>query len=545
MSWVRSAPNRSTEGSHRIQAFSPWQGSIGRRIWRTVFATVMRPLFFVAVFASIATAQQGPRPKAGLSLHTTEDYLALHLTGTTPMGASALEYRLAESGTAEGLPWLPMRVDLTRGGAFQWDLPLPAVGWTELQVRALNQGGELGKKTARPELRELELLTLPRIAALPPGEREAWTAYLETSAQRRAQELRVIAAECRELGLPMAKAAPGNSKEFEIDSDTPAAWFGGEEAGRWADAILSFQTPTGGWSKAVDYQRGPRQPGMHWTPNPDNPWHYCGTIDNRTTTEQVRFLAWVHAATGREDVKAASLRGLAYLLEAQYPNGGWPQNYPVEPGYHEAITLNDNALTHVLEILLQVQQTGPAFAFVDETLRRRAQAAYERGIKCLLKAHVKVDGRPTVWGAQHDPLTLAPVGARKKEPPSLSGAESTELLKFLMRKAPISEEITAAIGPAIAWLDGHRVTGLRKTKNPQGKTDYVSDPGSEEVYWARFYDVQTGKPMFAGSEDGILYATFSEMAAKNRVAYDYFTTKPGDLIKKEVPRWKKRLEKGE
>jgi len=51
--------------------------------------------------------------------------------------------------------------------------------------------------------------------------------------------------------------------------------------------------------------------------------------------------------------------------------------------------------------------------------------------------------------------------------------------------------------------------------------------------------------MFAGSEDGILYATFSEMAAKNRVAYDYFTTKPGDLIKKEVPRWKKRLEKGE
>jgi PelA/Pel-15E family pectate lyase len=49
------------------------------------------------------------------------------------------------------------------------------------------------------------------------------------------------------------------------------------------------------------------------------------------------------------------------------------------------------------------------------------------------------------------------------------------------------------------------------------------------VYWARFYDVQTAKPMFPGAQDGIVYATFSEMAAKNKVGYDYFTTRPGEL----------------
>jgi hypothetical protein len=33
------------------------------------------------------------------------------------------------------------------------------------------------------------------------------------------------------------------------------------------------------------------------------------------------------------------------------------------------------------------------------------------------------------------------------------------------------------------------------------------------------------------------------MAAKNKVAYDFVTTKPRDLIEKEVARWRKRLEK--
>jgi hypothetical protein len=61
------------------------------------------------------------------------------------------------------------------------------------------------------------------------------------------------------------------------------------------------------------------------------------------------------------------------------------------------------------------------------------------------------------------------------------------------------------------------------------------------VYWARFYDVQTAKPMFPGAQDGIVYATFSEMAVKNKVGYDYFTTRPGELATKKLERWKKRL----
>ena len=47
-----------------------------------------------------------------------------------------------------------------------------------------------------------------------------------------------------------------------------------------------------------------------------------------------------------------------------------------------------------------------------------------------------------------------------------------------------------------------------------------------------------------GSEnDGIIYASFGEMAQKHKVAYSYFTTRPMDLITKEVERWKKRVGK--
>ena len=406
-----------------------------------------------------------------------------------------------------------------------------------------NQTGSATKTSS--ERRVFQMLTAERIAALPETERAAWTAYLLRSKECFDKEYETLAAECRKLDLAHAKPAPSNRAMFAVGSDTKESWFAGDEARKLADVVISYQTPTGGWSKAVNYAAGPREPGTHWTTQTgEDGWHYCGTLDNRSTTEQLRFLAGVYSATKREDARAATMRGLEWLLAAQFPNGGWPQNYPVEPGYHEAITLNDDAMMHALEVLLDICEAKAPFTFADDALRRRAQASFDRGIDCLTAAQVKIDNKPTVWCAQHDPLTLAPVAARKKEPPSLSGAESANLLKFFMRQAPVRATITAMIEPALHWLEAHRITGLRHTKNAAGRTDYVADVTSEETYWARFYDVETGKPMFAGADDGVVYATFSEMAAQNRIGYDYYSTKPGEVIGKEVVRWRKRIAQG-
>lgn len=502
----------------------------------------MKLAFAFLVLGLTAHAQEA---KPNLSLRTNADFVTLHVSGTAPIGATALQFRFASSGSiVPDATWSPATTTPPTDGAFTFDVPLPHSRWSELHVRALKGEEVLATKEARAKPRTFTMLTAERVAALPEPQRVAWSAYLKRSEERFEMEFDTLASECRRLGLAQATPAPGSRAEFEVTNRAKEAWFSGAEAKRIAEVVMSYQTPSGGWSKAVDYAKGPRSSGTHWTSQGGDNWHYCGTIDNRTTTEQITFLASVHAATKRTDAAAAVRRGIEYLLEAQFPNGGWPQNYPLESGYHEAITLNDNAMVHVLEVMLAIAEAKAPFGFTDTALRERARAAFKRGIECLTAMQVKVDGQLTVWCAQHDPLTLAPVAARKKEPPSLSGAESAEVLKFLMRSGPVDPMTTAAIETGLNWLSAHRITGLRKTNDENGKTDFVPDSASQEVWWARFYDVQTARPMFAGAQDGIVYSTFAEMAAKNKVAYDYYTTKPRDVIEKEEPRWRKRMLEG-
>jgi len=399
--------------------------------------------------------------------------------------------------------------------------------------------------TLMAEGKPFTMLTDELLTQLPEAERAVWTAHLSKSRETAANEHRILAEECQKAGMEKSVPAPGNRKEFEFDSDTPAEWFGSAENQGLAEVVISYQTPAGGWSKAVDYTKGPRQPGTHWTAQKGDAWHYCGTFDNRSTTEQLKFLAGVFTATKREDVKAALMKGLDYIFTAQYPNGGWPQNYPIERGYHEAITLNDDAMMHVLELLLAITKGEKLCSFADDALKQRARAAFDKGIACIAAMQVKIDGTPTVWCAQHHPLTLVPVKARAKEPPSLSGGESANMVKFLMRNGPTTPEVIAMIDSAMKWFETHKLTGLRKTTTAEGKTDYIDDPTCTDVIWARFYDLQSGKPIFAGAQDGIVYPTFHEMAAKNKVAYDFFSTRPKELIEKESERWKKRIEKAE
>jgi PelA/Pel-15E family pectate lyase len=395
---------------------------------------------------------------------------------------------------------------------------------------------------AQEALPKLKLVTPERIAQMAAPERAEWEVYLKQSQKLAMAERAKLAEELTTAKSNVSEPAPNNSLMFEVSSrKADDAWFASDEAKQLVPIVLSYQTPSGGWSKAVDYSNGPRKPGMHWTSQKSPGWHYCGTLDNRSTTEQIRFLAACYSATKDEACRDAALAGIEWLLKAQFPSGGWPQVYPLEPGYHEAITLNDNAMVHALQLLMAVSKGAAPYTFAEQHLRQRTANAVQRGLDCLYRCQIIIDGRPTLWCAQHDPIDLKPTAARAKEPPSISGGEGAELVKFLMREADDSPEARKAIQAGIDWLSAHKITNLRKTKNEAGKTDYVTDDESTEVYWARFYDLKTQLPVFAGAQDGIVYSSFSEMAQHNKVAYDYFTTKPRDVVTKEIPRWKKRV----
>ena len=65
---------------------------------------------------------------------------------------------------------------------------------------------------------------------------------------------------------------------------------------------------------------------------PMSHWHYVGTFDNDATFTELSFLARVITAgnaPGNAYYIASFQRGMDYVLAAQYPNGGWPQVWPL------------------------------------------------------------------------------------------------------------------------------------------------------------------------------------------------------------------------
>jgi PelA/Pel-15E family pectate lyase len=382
-------------------------------------------------------------------------------------------------------------------------------------------------------------VTRDRIEALPAECRPDWLDYLERSAALARRDRERLAAEVAAAGLS-SPVCPPSGEGLRGAIGPQAGWYAGPEAGALADAVLSYQSPSGGWAKHNLYTSGIRQPGVQWTSQsaPGRPFHYLATFDNHVTTAEVTLLARVARATGRHDCEMAVSRGLRFMLEAQFPSGGWPQVYPLEGGYHDAITFNDDAMLDVLEVLSAVAKAEEPYPHCDATLRQEAARAVQRGLECVLATQVVRDGHRTGWCAQYDAVTLEPVGARAYEPAALGGIETSHVLKWLMKQPTPNGDIVSAIEAGVAWLVAVRIQGLKKTTR-DGRTAYVEDAASREVYWARFYDLGSGRPIFPG-RDGVIYDTFEAMASRNRLGYDYLSGLPRSVVTNGANTWRKR-----
>lgn len=390
-----------------------------------------------------------------------------------------------------------------------------------------------------PHILSAEPVTADRIQSLSADERAAWEAYLQRSADLASVDQAALDAELAAHQLPQPLAAP-NGGDFKLSHKPGDPWYASDEAQALAQIVISYQTPAGGWSKHTGYAKGPRQPGMLFSSQykPGAKPHYVATFDNRATTEQLHFLANLWEATKKDAYRDAFVRGLDYILAAQYPSGGWPQVFPLQGGYHDNVTFNDDAMTHILNLLKSIDDAEPRFAFINEEKRGQVSAALAAGVKYLLAAQIEVGGKKTVWCAQHDPITRAPQGARAFEPAALSGMESARVIEFLMRYEKPSPEIVAAIESGLAWFESARVTGIARVKR-DGKTTYEPDPNSTEVYWARFYDLTDGQPIFP-ARDNVVYRTYAEMAKGNDIGYDYYTTLPNSLVTTKQKKWRQQ-----
>lgn len=396
----------------------------------------------------------------------------------------------------------------------------------------------IGHNTPAPEM------SAARLADLPAVQRPAWQAYLDRSDRQMALDRATLA---RELKAGDTVPPPPVAGKMNAPLDRDAAWYATAEAEVIAATILSFQTPSGGWSKNQDRRGPPRLPGQRYANNAetmtvgtgsfDEPrdrfWTFVGTLDNDATHTEIRFLARVNQQRPGDIYRAAILKGLDYLLMAQYPNGGWPQNYPLEGGFHDGITFNDDAVTEAARLLQDVADAVPEFAFVPEPLRRQARAAAARAVDLLLAAQVKVDGRPTIWAQQVDAVTLAPISARNYEPRSLASAESAGVLLFLMRQPRPTPAMKAAIESGIAWLQAHALRDHAFTMTPDGR-QLIPKPGAGPL-WSRLYDISTGRPIF-GDWGKTIHDDVNEISKGRRNGYTWWGTWPQKALD-AYPRW--------
>ncbi|MBC8002515.1 MAG: pectate lyase [Opitutaceae bacterium] len=322
----------------------------------------------------------------------------------------------------------------------------------------------------------------------------------------------MIAARIGVLVFSLALAVSASAAGLMTARDAlkqPETWFKSDQGRGVLENVLSNQSPLGGWPKNTNTA------AVRFTGDSST---IKGTFDNGATTDELRLLTKAFNATREPRYRAAILKGLDHILLAQYPTGGWPQFYPPGKAYHRHITYNDNAMLRLMEFLRDVA-TDKDFAFIDTERRTKSQAAFDRGIDCIVQSQIKVKGPLTVWCAQHDEITLEPRPARAFELVSLSGSESSGLLLLLMSLEKPSPEVVRAVHAGAKWYETTKLTGLRQEKIDDDKK-IIRDPNAPPL-WARFYEMETNRPIFSG-RDSVKKYDMSEIESERRNGYAWY-----------------------
>lgn len=307
-------------------------------------------------------------------------------------------------------------------------------------------------------------------------------------------------------------------------------WFDSWPAVEKAENMVSYQSQWGGWPKRMHYALHEDQ-GEKFTRN------WGSTIDNGRTYTELNFLAKAYYATRKKEFKKSFLQGVDYLLEAQYDHGGWPQRYPLDKvgnDYGDYVTYNDDAMIGVMRLMQNIAEGKREFSFVDEEYRKKAKEAFRKGLDCILKTQIVIDGQRTIWAQQYDEKTLAPAAARAFEPVALCSRESVSIVEFLMEfdhDAHRDDEIIQAVQSAVKWLDEHKAT-VRKVGDK-----YVHDPNARPR-WARFYEIESRKAIFAGIDSEVKY-DLSKVG--KTTGYSYRGSYAEMLLVRDYPAWQKKM----
>jgi PelA/Pel-15E family pectate lyase len=275
-----------------------------------------------------------------------------------------------------------------------------------------------------------------------------------------------------------------------------------------ASAFIWGQNDCGGWNYIIDFA-GDRSLKQWYNTIGKNGWrleefqHYYGnvTFDDDVSSDATRFLLRLYLLKMDVKYKPALDKAINFILESQYPLGGWPQRYPLKydfgkkglPDYSSFYTFNDDVIWENINLLIQCYITLGEERFLDPIMR---------GMNFYLLTQ---QGNPQGgWGQQYN-MELEPTGARTYEPPALLPGTTFNnallLLKFYEYTG--DRRYLAHIPDAIQWLEsarlpekmteGGKFTHPTFTEIGSNKPLFVHRKGSNMAYGYYYYDYNDDK----------------------------------------------------
>jgi PelA/Pel-15E family pectate lyase len=262
-----------------------------------------------------------------------------------------------------------------------------------------------------------------------------------------------------------------------------------------ARALAECQLASGGWGSDFDFEpEAAKKYYLHQQALAGDAAagkrKNLSTLDDNKTQSALRFLLELaHLPECRDDKSLQDCLkfGLDSLLAAQYPNGGWPQQFdaPADPAtpvlkaaypktwsrtfprvnYVSFYTLNDGNMQKVVELLLRAHELTRDERFLN--------AAKKTGDFFIL---AQMPEPQPGWAQQYN-HQMEPVWARKFEPPCVTGSESLGAVSTLHELYVVTgdEKYLKPLPAAFAWYE--------KSRLPDGM-------------YARFYELQTNKPLY-------------------------------------------------